>query len=605
MRYPLQILLLFFFLFAPLYFVTHLFFNVFHIVNPTLFLFISLLLTGYFYKNCQSLFIEEIEAIPPTIQIILAILTLLLIAINFLVGIDDSGDAYFYHLNIAVPLALSHNVFDYSLYDLDSYSEGYPKFANFLQAIAIAWTGYFWGYGLISILIIPCSFIVVYKLARQLQFLPQQSAWIGLLYACNPINISQATTGYIDTIQSIYVLVLMMLACYPASLAVFSLFLLNIVVLVNIKFTGLLLGASLFGFYLLLNRDFLLKQWQKGLGLCVIAGGFAVLHYAHNWLTYGTLVFPFIDSAFAKVIADLYIVQEGYFARLLRLFWTVPQSLSVLAIYDTVHGAFSFLWYPLPLFILFAWFKAIYQRNTYFIAILGIFCFLLALDPVLSIGRYVVYFQCIGFLALAYVLSPRYQWILPLLTIAYLTLAGYSLLNPETGIVQRRLAYFAQRQVFLQSIQSQRRQFFDFYYDINAACPGYYWLLRFYQVPVKLVETPPQGDNFFYIHRKEYQQHCEVDTHFLAAIDAQIQQTEQGKTLKLSAKNPAAQENCQLCVSEYGCLYLPFHIYTMTINLSHVFHFQTAGEKQLQLTCRALNGDLTEKTLKWTVEKAL
>ncbi|EIJ43404.1 hypothetical protein BegalDRAFT_2561 [Beggiatoa alba B18LD] len=600
-----QILLIFCFIFAPSYFINQLIFNALQLTTPLLWLASSSVISFFIYQRYQGNifpYLTEINTIPVFIHWVLFFITLILISITLVVGIDDSSDAYFYHLNIATPISLFQNLFEYSYYDLDSYSQGYPKYANFLQAFAMTGTGYFWAYGLISVLVIPCSFWIVYSLARQLTLSVSAAAWVGLIYALNPINIAQATTGYIDTIQSLYILALITLALRPATKLHLTLFLLNLIVLVNIKFTGILLGAGLFGFYSVLHWRFFWTQWRIAGIFIGVAGSIALLHYLHNWFTFGTLVFPFIDSAFAKVIAELYIKPETYSHRFITLFWTVPESLSVLAVYDTVHGAFSFLWYPFPFFIFLALVKTGLRREFKLFAVFSIFCLLLALDPVVSIGRYVAYFQCAGFLALAYLLPTRYARGLIVVAMSYLLLTGYILLNPETGHIARRSAYAEQRQAFLNSIQSQRRQAFDFYYNINAACAGYYWLMRFYQVPVKLVENPPNEGNFFYIHRPTYQQHCEVITHYQADIGAKLTQTAQGQTLLiLSAKNPAAQENCQLCISEYGCLYLPFHIYTMTINLSQVFQFKMAGEKNLTLTCRAIDGKVLEKSLQWHV----
>ena len=599
----------FFYVFSPIYFIIHLLFNQLHISNGTLFLIgalvISWRLVGRWFKE----FYADIE-ITPLSALILLVGTILLILINLMVGIDDSHDAYFYHLNIAVPIALYHNVLDIHLYDLISYSQGYPKFGEFLQAFGIQLTHYFWGYGLITVIVIPASYTTTYLLAKRLGLASQYADKVALAYAFNPINITQATTGYIDSIQALYVLANIFLAIRINNLFKLSLLLINLIALLNMKLTGVVIGSLILLLAIISNSqfDFSRKQLLNAILLTLAAYLVGLSHYLMNFIHFKTVTFPFIDLELAKYVANLYTGEGSKLEKIMRLFWSQPDAFEQISLYDATKGAFSILWYPLPIFIFLALLKALRQHDKLFLYLQLLFWLMLILDPTVSMGRYVAYFQFLGFFAVIYwvkdlnfILTSRtVPWLMAILPVSYLMLSSYIIFNPKLGLITRRLAHYQTNRLLVTSASSVARQAFDYYYNVNSYCSGYYWLLKFNQVEVQLTQAQPPGNNYFYLYRNENNECTFTVAHDLS-ISNRIDYENGPPILKMDNHSLFAAEYCKWCLSEFNCLYAPYYVDKYRVDLSQ-FPFKSAGEKTATVECLSIDGRLLTNTLKFQID---
>jgi len=589
----------FFFIFSPVYFMVHLLLNLLGFANQVLFLILTLLITVTTFHSL----VDEIDTleISKVSNIFLSLGTLLMSVIALKVGIDDSTDTYFYHLNSTIPIALYHDLLNTRLYDLIGFSQGYPKFGEFLQAIFVELTNHFWSYGLASVLVIPASYTVTYLLARKLGLNQAYADLVGLAYAFNPINIAQATTGYVDSTFSLYILGASLLVLQAVNFPRLVLLLINLVALLNIKFTGIPSSLILFLASIIWHRKRIIQSRQIMSYLLVSIAIYFIggTHYFTNLIKFGTFIFPYLDWSLAQITLNSHEVSK--WEKLINLFWSLPQPFAQIAKYDVTLGAFSFLWYPMPFFILLAVLKAIRVKDQAFLGVQGLFWLLLLLDPTTSWGRYVAYFQFAGIIAIFYLLKEHSQratvFILTILPVAYISLGGYILFNPELGLVTRRLAYYEQNRVLLASIDSTMRKAFSYYYDVNSFCTGYYWLLKFKQLEVKLTQNQPTVDNYFYIHRKDGQ--CAVAIHHNLKTTTHAYSTHDTQYLDITVTSPFALEYCKQCVSEYGCSYVPFYVHQYTQDLSHSFPFEKAGEKELTLECLSLDGNLIKEQFKF------
>ncbi len=582
-------------LFFPLYFLTHLLFNLLGITNPWLFLPLSLILFLKLLPTFHDLY-EDLD-ISPFSAIVLTLAVLILILINFKIGLDDSTDTHLYHLNTAFPILLYHDLLTPQFYDLIGYSQGYPKFGEFIQANFIQLTHHFAGYGLASILVIPASYTTTYLLAKTLGFDRRLADPVALIYAFNPIHIAQATTGYLDSLQSLYILITLLLALKTTTLNRLPLFLLSTIALLNIKFTGGLLSLSLLLLHLIWNGVHFRHHKQHYL---LLTGAFWTLgssHYLNNLLHFGTLIYPFIDLKLAYFTLNQYVGTDTLLTQLAKLFWSPPSSLPTLSLYDVRQGAFSYLWYPFPFLILITLFKASIQRAYLILTVQAILLLFLLLDPGLPWGRYVTYYQVAGFIALIF-LFPK-PWLAYLFSTAYLGLALYSLTNPELGLIKRRIDFYQANHILLDSIKSTRRLSFNYYYDFNSYCSGFYWLLRHHQLPVHPITDPSllHGQtNYFYLHRNAQNQ-C----HF--TLQHNLQTSIQAHTLPpqtyidITVTNTSALNYCQQCVSDYGCWYVPYYVGKHTLDPSQQFQFETPGLKELKWRCQTIEGKILEKSI--------
>lgn len=605
----LWILNYFLFVFSPIYFIIHLIFNQLHINNGILFLagalIISFRLFGRWFKELY----ENIE-ISGFSTLILLLGTILLTLINLVVGVDDSHDAYFYHLNTAIPIALYHNVLNIHLYDLISYSQGYPKFGEFLQALGIQLTDYFWGYGLITVVVIPASYTTTYLLAKRLGLESQYADKVALTYAFNPVNIAQATTGYIDSVQALYVLTNILLAIRVNNLFKLSLLLINLIALLNMKLTGVVIGSLILLWAILWNRKVIIKRDQllNAMILTIAAYLVGLSHYLMNFIHFKTLTFPFIDLEFAQYVANLYTGEGSKLEKVIQLFWSQPATFEQISLYDTTQGAFSILWYPLPVFIGLALVKAIRKKDKLFLYLQSLFWLLLILDPTVSMGRYVAYFQFLGFFAVIYWLkdlnfvfaTKRMLGLITILPISYLVLSSYIILNPKLGLITRRLAYYGENRLLITSATSVAKQAFSYYYDINSYCSGYYWFLKFNQVEVQLTQGKPQSGNYFYIYRDENKKCTFAIAHDLR-IKNQINYENGRPFFEMNNHSLFATEYCKWCLSEFNCLYAPYYVDKYRVDLSQ-FPFKTAGEKAATVECLSMDGKLLKDTLKFQID---
>ncbi|NJO16756.1 MAG: hypothetical protein HC877_13725 [Thioploca sp.] len=604
----LWILNYFLFVFSPIYFIIHLIFNQLHIKNSVLFLAGALVISFRLLSRCFKELYENIE-IPVFSTIILCLGTILLTLINLLVGVDDSHDAYFYHLNTAIPIALYHDILDIHLYDLISYSQGYPKFGEFLQALGIQLTNYFWGYGLITVIVIPASYTTTYLLATRLGLESQYADKVALTYAFNPINIAQATTGYIDSIQALYVLTNILLAIRINNLFKLSLLLINLIALLNMKLTGVVMGSLIFLLAIFWNRKVIVSRDQllNAIVLTIAAYLVGLSHYLMNFIHFRTLAFPFIDLEFAQYVANLYTGEGSKLEKIIQLFWSQPTAFEKISLYDTTQGAFSILWYPLPIFIGLALVKAIRRKDKLFLYLQALFWLLLILDPAVSMGRYVAYFQFLGFFAVIYGLkdlnfihaTKMLPWVTAILPISYLVLSSYILFNPKLGLITRRLAYYGENRLLITSATSVARQAFSYYYDINSYCSGYYWFLKFNRVDVQLTQGKPQSENYFYIYRDEHKKCTFTIAHDLS-IKNQINYENGRPFFEMNNHSLFATEYCKWCLSELNCLYAPYYVDKYRVDLSQ-FPFKSAGEKAATVECLSLEGQLLKDTLKFQV----
>lgn len=593
-----------FFNFAPLYFIVHLLFNLLGITNPILFILVALILSVVMFPPKA----EELRLAPSILSASsLLIGTLLLTIINLKIGIDDSSDTYFYHLNTAIPITLYHDLLNTRLYDLVGYSIGYPKFGEFLQAIFIQLTNHFYGYGLASLLVIPASYTVTYQLARQLGLDQRYSDLVGLTYAFNPVNVAQATTGYVDSIQALYVLTTLLLARQASNLPRLVFFLINLIALINIKLTGLLLGGILFLVWLVWHGKTVLRLNCQVLPcwlLTLAAGGIGLAHYLTNWLKFGTVIYPFIDAKLSQYLHNACCVgQSNQLERIIKLFWFIPEPFAAISLYSPVNGAFSVLWYPLPFFMVLAILKAFYKKDSTFLALQGIFWVFFFLDPG-RLGRYVAYFQFAGIVALPYLFKELVQrrWILTMLSflpLAYLLQGCYIIFNPDLGVVKRRLTQYNQYRVLLDSIESTNRQAFTYYYDVQSVCSGYYWLLKFKQVEVKLTQQQPLDHNYFYIYTND-QGLCTFSIgHDAARPKFKVYSKNGSQYFEANFGPSFASEYCKICVSEYGCTYVPFYVRSYTQNLSDMFRSKRSVEKELTIEYQTIDGNKTTETFKF------
>ena len=597
----------FFFVVTPVYFIIHLIFNYLSISNSILFLIGTFLISWRLLPYYLSELYEPVE-ISKFATIALLLGTTLLIFISLVVGIDESHDAYFYHLNTAVPIALYHQLSNFHLYDLVSYSQGYPKFGEFLQAIGIQLTNYFWGYGVITALVIPASYTITYLLAKRLGLESQYADKVALTYAFNPINVAQATTGYIDSLQALYVLANLLFAIRLNTRFKFIVLLLNVIALLNIKFTGIVIGSLILLFAILVNSKFILDKrhlFSYAFG-AIIAYIIGLSHYFSNFINFNTLTFPFIDLKMAKFIANIWTIQGNKLEKIVALFWSFPKSFAHISLYDTPLGAFSILWYPLPMFIFLALIKAFLQRDYLFLSIQGLFWLLLILDPTVAMGRYVTYFQFLGFFSAIYLLKNLVTFISPnktlslitLLPFAYLVLGSYIIFNPELGRITRRLAHYQENRLLITSLQSTSKQTFDYYYNINSPCSGYYWLLKFNQVEVQLTQDKPKTPNYFYIH---HDKGCTFSfAHEDLSIHNRIYYDNEKRYLEMNSRNLFAAESCKWCLSEYNCLYAPFYADQYTIDL-FMLPFQSPGEKEVRVECLSIDGQVISDIVRFQV----
>lgn len=588
----------FFFVFSPLYFLLHLLFNVLGITNP--FLLLACSLSMIWFATLHTPF-EEIDAIEISkiSSISLFLGTLLLTFITLKVGIDDSTDSYFYHLNSTIPIALFHDVLNTHLFDLIGFSQGYPKFGEFLQALFINLTDQFWSYGLTSVLVIPASYTTSFLLAKKLGLSHPSADAVALCYAFNPINVAQATTGYVDSTLSLYALGSILFAFKVVHFRHFILLLLNLIALLNIKLTGISMSIMILGFSVLWNRKFLAQDWMSYLFAATALYFIGFFHYLVNFIHYGTFIFPFIDFEFAKYTSQIYIGFEDLGHKIITLFWSIPQPFAHISQYDARQGALSPLWYPLPLFMGLALVKALKIKDKGFLTIQALLWTLLLIDPVISSARYVAYFQLAGFLASFYLLPPHIlPWIRYVLPLAYLSLGNYIIFNQELGTLKRRLVYYEQNRLLLESIESTSRRAFNYYYDLNSFCSGYYWLLRYKQLDVQLLQDQPHGENYFYLYRNAQGQ-CAVTLNHNLNTQTYAYQLNDTPYLDITVTTPSALEYCKQCISEYGCSYIPFYVHKHTQNLSDTFLFKTEGEKELTLECQSIDGKNIKETFKF------
>lgn len=582
-----------FFTFAPFYFIVHLIFNYLGITNSFLFI-----LLAFFFAVITffTIFPEDYKSLKTSPLSTFALLggTGLLSIICLKVGIDDSTDTYFYHLNTTIPIVLHHDLLNTHLYDLIGYSIGYPKFGELLQAIFIQLTNNFWGYGLATVLVIPASYTITYLLARKIGLEPHIADCVGLAYAFNPINVVQATTGYIDSVQSLYLLTTILLAINATNLPRFIFFLINLVVLLNIKFTGLLLGSATLLLWIIWhckwiwqdNQRFYYFLWALALSFVGLA------HYLTNWVKFDTMIYPFIDAKLAQYLSSVYIGIGGKLERIFTLFWSIPQPFASISTCDTVRGSFGILWYPMPFFILLAVIKAFHKRHYAFLAIQTTLWILLFSDPA-QWGRYVTYFQFAGIVATFYLFSsfPRSSSVITLFTLAYLLLGVYIIFNSEQGIIKRRLAQYNKHHLFIESVDSTARRAFHYYYDINSACSGYYWLLKFKQVEVNLIQQQPSDDNYFYIYRKP-QGDCTFSVKHSLDYEKKVYDNKGTQFSEVKINNPFALEYCKFCISEYGCMYMSFYVHEYTRSLSEWFQ-----NYSLEIECQSIDGKKIEDSL--------
>lgn len=604
----LWILNYFFFVFSPIYFIIHLIFNQLNINNGILFLAGALVISFRLFGRWFEELYENIE-ISGFSTLILLLGTILLTLINLVVGVDDSSDAYFYHLNTAIPIAWYHNVLNIHLYDLISYSQGYPKFGEFLQALGIELTDYFWGYGLITVVVIPASYTTTYLLATRLGLESQYADKVALTYAFNPVNIAQATTGYIDSIQALYVLTNILLAIRVNNLFKLSLLLINLIALLNIKLTGVVISSLIFLLAIFWNSKIIVSRDQllNAIVLTIAAYLVGLSHYLMNFIHFKTWAFPFIDLEFAQYVANLYTGEGSKLEKVIRLFWSQPNAFEQISLYDTTKGAFSILWYPLPVLIGLALVKAIRKKDKLFLYLQSLFWLLLILDPTVSMGRYVAYFQFLGFFAVIYWLkdlnwvlaTKRMLWLITILPISYLILSSYIIFNPKLGLITRRLAYYGENRLLITSATSVARQAFSYYYDINSYCSGYYWFLKFNQVEVQLTQSKPPSGNYFYLYRDEHKKCTFAIAHDLR-IKNQINYENGRPFFEMNNHSLFATEYCKWCLSEFNCLYAPYYVDKYRVDLSQ-FPFKSAGEKAATVECLSMEGKLLKDTLKFQI----
>lgn len=570
------------FFFVPLYFLNYLVFNVLDITNPTLITFSSVLISLYLAYN-NPLYHD----IQPSVlsSVFLTIVTAILTVINFKVGIDATNDSYLYHLNIVFPIHFHHHLLEPQFFDLDSYSQGYPKYTEFLQSLSVSLTHNFWGYGLASILVIPASYVVTFFISKKLGFTSTQADLIALTYSINPVNITQATTSYVDSTQSLYLLSSILFLLNIKTTFSLVVFLISIVALLNIKFTGITLSFILLTFAFIWHFNLFKKHWLKYSSLGFVILLIASAHYINNFINFNTFVYPFIDFDMARQIANLYVPEQTKLEKLITLFWVTPNT----TWYALLQGTWSFLWYPMPFLLLLALIQAIYQRNTLFWLLTLLLCTCLLLDPVLSMGRYVSYFQFIGFAAFVYVFRAyRLIWMMP---VAYFALSLYIIANPYTSMITSRLNQYQQYQIFFDTILSAKARGFQYFYHINSGCSGYYWYLRYYQHDVQLVASKPQGDNFFYIDSDPDAEQCRIRAFYKVKPNFSVQAKNDALFFAPHIDNPSALKHCKACITDYGCMYIPMQIYNSPFDITRIMP-NAQQATTMSVECEAIEGQI-------------
>ena len=589
-----------YFLFLPLFFLVHLIFNSIGITQFWLLFAITIGLS--FWGVSQRHLVVPLEGIEGKASLGIGFITVFLLLANFLVGVDHASDSYLYHLNTAFPISLYHDVFSHQWFDLNHYSVGYPKFAEFIQANFLQLTHHPYGYGMASVLVIPASYIVSFIFARHFNVSISNAKIIAFTYAINPINIAQATTGYIDTLHALYVLVCIVLALKARTKGLWILFLLNLAVLTNIKFTGVLLFPVILVFACIWQRHIIFNKKHRLFYLLVtpVVLSLGGIHYLHNLSAFATPVYPFIDSALATKIAYLYTPATGKLSGILDLFWQIPTPFSQFVLYDALQGAFSILWYPMPVFILIVMGISIYQKQYQLSSIYLLFILLLLIDPVPSIGRYVSYFQLLGFFSFIYLVAEfkliqKIVWLLPA---AYVCVAAFILVGTEVSLLPQRQHHAQHIAPLLNQINSIKQQAIPIYYNIQSGCSGYYWLARFNGLAVQQVTHVPVEDKNYLFITETAAKKCIIQHSNNVMVEATLQQTTvDSPLLYVNITPPAVIKDCKICISEYGCMYLPAHMYRMELNLKHLFNFSSTEEKSLNLVCKTQENQIIEKKL--------
>jgi hypothetical protein len=324
------------------------------------------------------------------------------------------------------------------------------------------------------------------------------------------------------------------------------------------------------------------------LGVGLLTGA---VHYLVNLARFRTPVYPFIDRRLATALYGGYYYPEqtGKLEQIRELFWGWPNRLLDIASFDSVQGAFSFLWYPVPLFIVVSMIIAWREGNRPFLIMQGVLVGMLLCDPAPAIGRYTMWYQGAGFLSTALVAQRvRAFRLIYLAPLAYAGLAAYMLVAPRGLLEDRR--QLGRRFAVLEGISRPTAEV-QYYYDIYSPCSGYYWYLRYRNVVPRVVAKPPRAEevgSHVYI-AADHRRNCWTALVHQADVDLRVaQRGPTGLWLDVRVKDPFAMRECTICGSDYGCMYLPR-------DLSTPLRFPTAGQKAVRVHCTTWDGQRIER----------
>lgn len=212
------------------------------------------------------------------------------IAFLSVLGQDISYDGKAYHID-AIYGSIQWNVLTPDNY-FHIYAQSYPKMADtFLGAFAVFLSKYTaYEYVLGNVLITLVIYIAAYYLSKILGIQKAYYAHsIAFFFALNPLSIYEMGSGYVDIVFVFYIILSLLLLFTPYSRIRFLLFILSTCALINIKYSGLLIGCVLTIAYLVYHlRSFALKD-----ALLLVIYPIWFLHYIYSFIHLGTPIPPF------------------------------------------------------------------------------------------------------------------------------------------------------------------------------------------------------------------------------------------------------------------------------------------------------------------------
>jgi hypothetical protein len=234
---------------------------------------------------------------------------------------DVSFDGQSYHMESVYQLGTSWNPVKTELPDSINLTEAiyvnhYPKGSEIPQGAIYHLTGKIEsGKATNLVLFGACFFLCLAYLYRQDRFSFRKKLWISALFTLSPVTMGELISFYVDGQMALLLLSLLILcALLYAEQKWYYLFMLTavMIILVNLKFTGVLFVAvSMAGFLLLLAANKKMALFRQifvaGAVAAILGAGLAGYYpYLTNALNHGSPFYPVMGPVKKDIISNVY-----------------------------------------------------------------------------------------------------------------------------------------------------------------------------------------------------------------------------------------------------------------------------------------------------------